>query len=167
MKVSGEYYERALGYWRGLGARERIVLGIGGALAVVLLFFMLVWWPLQSDLNRLRAEVPTEQQKVQWMQAQAGRINQLRAANPSAVPSGGLASFVEQSARTNGIRALIKPEGSSAVQLALDGIAFNSLLEWLTNLQKQGGVRIESANLEPTPSSGIVNARVMLRVGGS
>lgn len=167
MKVGGEFYQRALGYWRGLAAREKIVLGVGGTLAALLLLFMLVWLPLQHDLNRLRAEVPTEQQKIQWMQAQANRINQLRAANPNTVPSGGLASFVEQSARTYGIRTLIKPEGANAVHLTLDGVAFNGLLEWLTNLQKQGGARIDNASLEPTPTPGLVNARVLLRAGGS
>jgi type II secretory pathway component PulM len=101
------------------------------------------------------------------MQAQANRIDQLRANSRSPIPGGALASFVEQSARTSGIRAVIKPEGANAVHLSLDGVAFNSLLEWLTTLQKQGGVRIENATLEPTPTSGAVNARVLLRAGGS
>jgi general secretion pathway protein M len=167
MKLGGELYQRAAGYWRGLAPRERVVLGAGIALAGVLLFFVLLWAPLQHDLNRLRADVPSEQQKLQWMLAQSNRINQLRAAAPTTVPSGGLASFVEQSARTYGIRTLIKPEGTNAVHLTLDGVAFNSFVEWLTNLQKQGGARVDNASLEPTPTPGVVNARVLLRAGGS
>jgi general secretion pathway protein M len=158
MKLGGEYYERAAGYWRGLGARERLVLGVGSGVAVALLFFVLLWLPLQHDLERLRTEVPNERQKLQWMREQASRVDQLRANNRNPIPGGGLASFVEQSARTYSIRTLIKPEGANAVHLTLDGVAFNSLIEWLTNLQKQGGVRIENANLEPTPTSGVVNA---------
>lgn len=163
MKMGGEYYDRAVGYWRARAPRERMMLGVGGALAGVLLLFVLVWLPLQRDLKLLRADVPNEQQQLQWMLAQSNRIEQLRASARTSVPSGALASFVEQSARTNSIRTLIRPEGTNAVFLTLDGVAFNSLVEWLTNLQKQGGVRVETADLEPTSTAGVVNARVLLR----
>lgn len=165
-----ELYQRMLTYWRGLAARERMVLGFGGALAVALLLYALAWAPLQRDVARLRAAVPQEYQQLQWMRSQAGRIKQLRAAASTAVPGGGLLSFVEQSAQAYNIRSNVRrmePQGSNAVNLAIDGVPFNSLLEWLANLQKQGGVRIENASLEPSGGSGLVNARMLLRVSGS
>lgn len=165
-----ELYQNALTYWRGLAARERMVLALGGAAAALLLLYGLVWAPLQRDLARLRAAVPQEQQQLQWMRAQAGRIQQLRASASAAVPGGGLLSFVEQSAQAYNIRNNVRrmePQGSNAVNLAIDGVPFNSLLDWLANLQKQGGVRIENASLEPAASPGLVNARMLLRVSGS
>ncbi len=170
MKMDSELYQRTLAYWRGLAPREQLVVGIGGVAAVVLLLYAFLWAPLQHDLDRLRAEVPREQQQLQWMRAQVNRINQLRAAAPSGVRGGGLLSFVEQSAQTYGIRTSIKrvePEGPNAVRLAIDGVAFNSLAEWLANLQKQGGVRIDNATLEPSPTPGVINARLLLRAPGS
>jgi general secretion pathway protein M len=164
-----EFYQRALAYWRGLAPRERLLLGAGGALAAILLLYALLWTPLQRDLDRLRANLPHEYEQLQWMRAQAGRIKVLRA-SPPVVPSGGLLSFVEQSAQAYSIRPNIKrvePQGQNAVSLAIDGVAFNSLIEWLANLQKQGGVRIENASLEPQPTPGVVNARLLLRGAGS
>lgn len=164
-----EIYHRVLTYWRGLAARERAVLA-GGALAALLLFYALLWAPLQRDLARLRVDVPKEYQQLQWMRTQADRIQQLRSTSPKTVPGNGLLSFVEQSARTYNIREFIKrvePEGANSVRLAIDGAAFNSLLEWLANLQNEGGVRIENASLEPLPKPGIVNARLLLRAPGS
>ena len=164
-----EFYQRALGYWRGLGQRERLLVGAGGALVAILLLYALLWTPLQRDLDRLRANLPREFDQLQWMRAQAARIKVLRAV-PPVVPSGGLLTFVEQSAQAYNIRPNIKriePQGANTVSLAIDGVGFNSLVEWLANLQKQGGVRIENASLEPQPTPGIVNARLLLRGAGS
>lgn len=165
-----ELYQGMLAYWRGLAARERAVLAFGGAVSAVLLLYGLAWAPLQRDLARLREAVPQEYQQLQWMRAQASRIKQLRAAASTTVPGDGLLSFVEQSAQTYNIRTNVRrmePQGANAVNLAIDGVAFNSLIEWLANLQKQGGVRIETASLEPAAAPGLVNARMLLRVSGS
>lgn len=165
-----ELYAQVLNYWRSLAARERFVLAVGAALAAVILVYALLWAPLQRDLTRLRADVPQAQQQLRWMKAQAGRVRQLRASASAAVPSNGLLSFVEQSAQSYNISDKIRrvePDGSNSVRLAIDGVAFNSLLEWLANLQKQGGVRIENASLEPGTAAGVVNARLLLRVSGA
>lgn len=170
MKVDTAFYYRGLNYWRGLAPRERLVVGVGGALVALLLFYALLWAPLQGDLARLRTNVPREEQQLQWMRAQVSRVKQLRAAAPSMVQGQGLLSFVEQSAQAYNIRTNIKrvePEGSNAVRLSIDGVAFNSLIEWLANLQKQGGLRIENADLDPLPTPGTVNARLRLRAPGS
>lgn len=168
--MNGAVYDRALTFWRGLAARERAVLAVGAALAVALLFYALLWAPLQRDLARLRADVPEAQQRLQWMRAQESRVRQLRTDAPDAVPGEGLLSFVEQSAQAHEIREHIRrvdPEGSNAVRLAIDEVAFNSLLQWLANLQQRGGVRIVNASLEPLSSPGLVNARLLLRARGS
>lgn len=163
-------YQRAVVFWRGLAARERAVLGGGVAFVVLVLGYTLAWAPLQRELDRLRTEVPKEHAQLQWMQAQTGRLKILRSAAPTALQKQGILSFVEQSAEAYSIRQFIKrvdPDGTSSVRLAIDGVPFNSLVEWLANLQKQGGVRIENASLEPQPTPGAVNARLLLRAPSS
>jgi general secretion pathway protein M len=165
-----EIYQRALVYWRGLAPRERVLVAGGGALAVVLLCYALLWAPLQRELTRLRVDVPTKYEELQWMRSQTARLKVLRTAAPAALQSNGILSFVEQSAQAYNIQQFVKrvdPEGTNSVRLAIDGAPFNSVVEWLANLQKQGGVRIETASLEPQPTSGIVNARLLLRAPGS
>jgi general secretion pathway protein M len=165
-----DIYNRAAVSWRGLSARERTILVGGAALAVILLIYALLWAPLQRELARLRVQVPKEQAQLQWMQAQAGRLKILRSAAPTKLQKDGILSFVEQSAQAYSIRQFIKrvdPDGANSVRLAIDGVPFNSLIEWLANLQKQGGVRIENASLEPQPTAGTVNARLLLRTPGA
>lgn len=170
MKAGAELYYRGLTYWRGLAPRERLIVGGGAVVVTILLLYALFWAPLQRDLERLRTEVPRAEQQLQWMRTQVSRVKQLRAAAPAAVQGQGLLSFVEQSAQAYNIRGNIKrvePEGSQAVRLVIDGVAFNGLVEWLANLQKQGGIRIESADLEPLPTPGLINARLRLRAPGT
>lgn len=165
-----EVYNRILVYWRGLAARERVILLGGGILAVLLLAYGLLWLPLQRELRLLQVEVPKEYEQLQWMRAQTGRLKILRSAAPSALQKNGILSFVERSAQAYNIRQFIKridPDGANSARLAVDGAPFNKLVEWLDNLQKQGGVRIESASLEPQSTAGIVNARLQLRAPGS
>jgi len=165
-----DFYQQALAYWRSLAPRERTLIVAGSALAIILLCYSLLWAPLQRDLTRLRTDVPTKNAELQWMRTQTARLKVLRSAAPTAAQSSGILSFVEQSAQTYNIRQFIKrvdPQGTNSVQLAIDGAPFNSVVEWLANLQKQGGVRIETASLEPQSSTGIVNARLLLRAPGS
>jgi general secretion pathway protein M len=165
-----DIYQQALAYWRGLAPRERLLVLAGGVLVAVLLFYSLLWAPLQRELTRLRADVPGKYEELQWMRSQTARLKVLRSAEPVATQSSGLLSFVEQSAQTYNIRQFIKrvdPQGANSVQLAIDGAPFNGVVEWLANLQKQGGVRIETASLEPQSVSGTVNARLLLRAPGS
>lgn len=157
-----------LAYWRTLSARERLILGGGAILLVLVLLYSIAWAPLQLDLTRLRANVPKAHEQLQWMRSQENRIRQLRASFPAASHGGGLLSFVEQSAKSYGVQQSIKrsePDGASAVRVSLDGVAFNSLISWLAHLQKQGGIRIDNASLEPLPMPGTVNARLVLRSG--
>lgn len=162
--------EPALALWRGLQPRERLLVGGAGAFILLVLVYTVLWSPLQASLAQMRAAVPKEHEQLVWMRAQASQAQQLRAGAPSGMATGGLMSFIEQSAQAYGVKAGLKrvePDGANGARVALDGVPFNSLLGWLANLQKQGAVRVENATVEPQPASGIVNARLVLRGSGA
>lgn len=162
--------EPVLALWRGLQPRERLLVGGAGAFLLVVLVYTLAWSPLQKNLQQLRAAVPKEHEQLVWMRAQAAQTQRLRSASPAAKASGGLLSFIEQSAQAYGVKAGLKrvePDGANGARVALDAVPFNSLVGWLANLQKQGAVRVENATVEPLPSSGLVNARLVLRGSGT
>lgn len=160
----------ALALWRGLQPRERLLVGGAGAFILVVLVYALLWSPLQTSLAQMRAAVPKEHEQLAWMRAQATQAQRMRAGAPSGMATGGLLSFIEQSAQAYGVKSGLKrvePDGANGARVALDGVPFNSLLGWLANLQKQGAVRVENATVEPQPASGIVNARLVLRGSGA
>jgi general secretion pathway protein M len=162
--------EPVFALWRGLQPRERLLVGGAGAFILVVLVYTLAWSPLQKNLEQLRGAVPKEHEQLVWMRAQASQVQRLRGAAPSGMATGGLLSFIEQSAQAYGVKSGLKrvePDGANGARVALDGVPFNSLVGWLANLQKQGSVRVENATVEPQPASGIVNARLVLRGSGA
>lgn len=168
MNINAQWLDGARTWWRGLQPRERLMVGGGAGVLALLFFYFGLWAPLHNDLARLRSDVPKAAEQLAWMRAQAGRVNQLRAAGSTPVKGGGLLSFVEQSATAFNLKQNIKnttAEGSNAVRVVIDGASFNNLVGWLANLSKQGGVRVDSATFEGQATPGAVNARLLLRAG--
>ena len=153
---------------RGLPPRDRWLL-LGGGAGLLLVLYLSLWLPMQSELSRLRLSVPQGKTQLAQMRVQAMEINQLRASGRVPVSGGNLLANLEQSATANGIRGRIvrmEPDGTNGARLALDGVHFNALIGWLANLQTQGGVRIEKATFDAQPVAGTVNARLVLRGTG-
>lgn len=160
---------RYIEWWQRLDVRERRILIIGGVIVAALLFYALVWAPLQRDLVRLRASVPQDRAKLQLMRVQAAQIAQLRARAPASNRVGGnVLTALEQTANTRGIRRSIvrlEPEGAGGARVLMDEADFNQLLVWLSDLQEQG-IRVEQASLQKKPTPGMVSARLLLRGSG-
>lgn len=163
-------FERILSLWRTLEPRERLVITAGSIIALVMLFYTFLWMPVQRDLTRLRVDVPKTQMQLTRMQVQTRQVTRLRSAATTNTPSGNLLSTLERSALDRGLRRNITrmaPDGSVGVRLALDGVGFNTLLRWLTDLQQGSGVRVESATITAQSDPGVVDARLLLRRPGA
>ena len=126
-----------------LSGRERLVLLGGGAAALLLLGYALVWQPWQDELNRLRLQVPAKEADLRWMKEQADRVRPLlrrngtRRANETP-----LLTVVEQSARSADLREVIRRMGPGEtehqVRVWLTEADFNRWLGWLEALRDQG-----------------------------
>lgn len=162
--------EQLYARWRTLQPRERIVLGSGGTLALVMLGYALLWVPLQRDLSHLRTAVPKERAQLMQMRTQAREIAALRARAPAAGNSSNLLSTLERSAQEHKLRQYItrmEPDPVNGVRVSLDAVGFSALLQWLADLQKQSGVRADTATIAAQADAGMVNARLVLRAAGT
>jgi general secretion pathway protein M len=162
--------EQLYGRWRSLQPRERIVLAGGGTLALVMLGYALLWVPLQRDLSHLRTAVPKEQAQLTRMRTQVHEIAVLRARAPAAGNSSNLLTTLERSAQEHKLRQYItrmEPDPVNGVRVSLDAVAFTALMQWLADLQKQSGVRADTATISAQADTGIVNARLVLRAAGT
>lgn len=163
------FLEPYIAKWQGLEPRERQLAIAGGILALVFLFYLIVWAPMQRDLARLRVTVPQDSAKLALMRAQAAQVQQLRARMPSRSQSGNMLSRLEQAASSRGLRQHVtrmEPEGQNGARLTMDDVSFNVLLSWLADLQSQG-IQVENASVQGRPSPGLVNAKILLRAAGA
>ncbi len=155
-----------------LDPRERRLVIGGGALALVLLIYLLGWLPFSRETARLR-EVVTEQRALaSWMEQAAREARRLRGLQGGAAARRGshsLLSLADQTARQAGLGGAIKrvePEGQDKVHIRLEGVAFDDLIRWLEKLQLGRGVHIQSIAIDRRDTPGLVDARLTLTEGG-
>jgi general secretion pathway protein M len=162
-------------WWNTLSVRERWMVGVGAGLVVILLFYALVWHPLQRNLAALQQSVGELRADVTWMRQAAGdikRLNNAAEANPQDTPvrDESLLVFVDRTARTAGLGPAVKrvePQGANQLQIRLEQVSFDQMIRWLGSLQQEHGIALVNAVVDRQTESGRVDARLVLQGSGS
>lgn len=155
-------------WFEQLAPRERLTLLAGVVIAVPLLFYILVWGPMRRDIATLETGVAAQRETMAWMHSAAAEIQRLRATGrqaPTASTDASLLSIVNQSAQRLQLADTIQrmsPQGDSAIELQLSGVAFDRFIHWLNELNDQYGVSISSLSLSRAGSTGQVDVRLTL-----
>jgi general secretion pathway protein M len=132
------------GYWRNLSTRDQRVLGFGAFIVLVILFYALIWAPVQSNLKRLRAQVVSQSADLAWMQQQAAEIRKLNQQRPVKTGSKALPllTVVDQTAKSQKIRDRIKQiqpgKESGTAKVWFDKVVFEDWLSWLDQISAKG-----------------------------
>lgn len=161
---------QALAYWRGLQARERVLIAAASVLLLITLVYALLWVPMQRDLRHLRVALPEAEAHLAQMRGQLALVQQLKASRPATGSSVSLQTAVEQSATAAGINSAIsrlETRGPKTVDVSLDNVAFNNIVRWLSDLQKKHPIQIETATVDRQSAPGTVNVRLTLRTSSS
>jgi len=151
----------------GLERRERLMVGVGGALLLWLLLYLMFWKPVADEYSGLKESVAAQRETLTWMQQAAAQIKAFqRSGTNGATGLGGrsLLAVVDQSARAGGLASVIKriePDGSKGVKVWLEGAAFDAMILWLGQLDKSYRIEASLITLEPI-GEGRVNARLTL-----
>jgi general secretion pathway protein M len=155
-------------WWNGLQARERRMLGVGGAVVAVLLGWALVWYPVvhaRADLDR---RVASQREDLAWMRQASGEARQLRAqgTHGRAERQGkSLLALADVSARGAGLAGALKrvePAGGKSVRLNFEVADFDALMNWLDALAHDYGVQATDLSVDKVEGLGLVNARATL-----
>jgi type II secretory pathway component PulM len=153
--------------WNALGARERRALSALAVFFGAVLFYLMIWAPIESGLARSRVRLASAQAQLAQVQAQAALVASIRAA-PRADASADAASLVQEAAERNGLREQVKrvdADGTHSVRVQIEGVSFPALMALLVELQ-QAGLRAEDASLDRHANPGTINARIRLQARG-
>lgn len=154
--------------WRQLGARERLVLGGGGLLAILLLGWAFVWQPLERDAQALGSRVAALEADLAWMRQTAAQIASQQASNgPNASMGGSPLSVVESgltAARLNSGLKQLSPVGEGRVRVVLEAVSFDALMDWLEQLDRDFGLSPEEFSAQQK-APGAVDATLVLKPG--
>lgn len=154
--------------WNALGVRERRAASALAVFFGALLFYLLIWMPVDRGLARSQARLASVQSQLAQVQSQAALVASLRAAPRPEGPADAGAAVQEAAAR-NGLREQLKrvdADGVRSVRVQIEAAPFPALMALLVELQ-QAGLRAENATLERNAKPGTVNARLLLQAQGT
>ena len=155
-------------WWNSREARERRVLGIGGAVVAILFAWSFVWYPLTHARATLAARVAQQRDDLTWMRQHVSAARQLHAqgARSSADRQGkSLLALADVSARSGGLNGALKrvePTGGNSVRVSFEVADFDTLMNWLDALGRDYGVVVTDFSADKVEGLGLVNARVTL-----
>ncbi|MAA75269.1 MAG: general secretion pathway protein GspM [Salinisphaeraceae bacterium] len=159
-------------WWASLAERERQILGLGGGVLLITLFFLLVWEPLGESIETLERQMASQQELNARLLQIAEEADAARASGAAATLKGqnqALFSVVDQSSRSAGLRdaiTRIQPEGDDQAAVTLEAAGFNPLMFWLHTLEMEYGIGTASLSVSAADSNGEVDARLTLKRGG-
>lgn len=151
-------------WFANLQPRERVIVVGGGMLAVLVVLWLAVIAPLLDSSAELRASVERKQRLLVDLGRVAG-MQQSRNARPG-VPEAQqtLYVLVDSTAKEHALQVpRTRQEGPDGVNVTLQNASFDSLMDWLINLQTAHAVSVESASINQAREQGLVNGQVFLR----
>jgi general secretion pathway protein M len=154
--------------WNALGARERRAASALAVFLGIVLFYLLVWMPVERGLARSQARLASVQAQLAQVQSEAALVASLRS-TPRAEAPADAASAVQEKAVRNGLREQVKrvdADGARGARVQIEAAPFPALMSLLVELQ-QAGLRVENATLERNAKPGTVNARLLLQAQGT
>lgn len=163
-------------WWDRLIDRERLLIGGGTAVALVLILYALAWAPFQAKLNGVRTAVAEQRTQVAWMRHAALEVKRLNAVPSGNAPRGrdtggrSLLTLVDQTARAAGLGSAVKrvePQGSNRLSVRLEQVEFDPMVRWLDLLGRDYAIHTVNAVLDRGSNGGRVNARLVLEGPGA
>jgi type II secretory pathway component PulM len=150
-------------WFYGLNARERWIVAIGAAAALLIVVWGFVVAPLRAENARLQTSVDTKQRLL----IDVSRLEVEQPSNPVGNQPGRdqpLAYLVNSTAEMHGlVQPRTRANGPSGVDVTLQNASFKAVAAWLIALHDSYGVDVETASLAPTREPGFVNATLLLR----
>jgi general secretion pathway protein M len=154
-------------WFRGLAPRERILVGSGTVVVLITILFLGIWEPLNKAHHQRETDLVAARALAQRLEVISAEVQKARAANGGAIASSGgsLLTMVDQASKSGTLNkplTRIQPEGESEVKVWADGVGFDSLLRWISELEGRYGISIQTADIDKDATPGLVNARLSL-----
>jgi general secretion pathway protein M len=148
---------RAAGWFEQRSERERLLVAAALVLGLCVLFFFLVWRPIDDARTAAREEI----------RADEAVIARLRVAGPQlaargAVRTGAPATLITATAAEASLTIRrLEPSATGAV-VALEDVEYDKVVRWLADLERQSGLRVSELKIDRRPPPGVINAQITL-----
>ncbi len=152
-------------WYAGRESREQQIVLALAVLLVVSLLWLAIWKPISDWRETADNRYRNAQAQLDWMMANEARG---RAVAQASAGSGGagrsLLPIITRSAQAQGIQVnRLQPESNGIVSVSIQGQRFNTVLQWLHQLQENNGVTVLRLAVDAEDHPGIVSAQIRLQ----
>jgi type II secretory pathway component PulM len=150
-------------WFYGLQPRERWIVAVGAAVAVLIIVFGFIVRPLRAEIGVLRTSVDAKERLL----VDVARIEGQQPASIASSRQGAqqtLYVIIDETARSQGLSPpRARANGPSGVDVSFQGESFDAVVAWLIVLHGSYGIDVETASFSPGREPGIVNGQLLLR----
>lgn len=150
-------------WYSGLQKREQnMVLALGIAMAILLVFLVVVL-PLKKYFSNLNDDLSYYENQIVTVQKQVAAI---KSAGPAKANNANVSlnQLVNQSAKSFGLSfsRIEERERNKEIQLRLDNVEFDQLLRWISLLEQDRGLVVDTLRVSKKDTVGKVDASIKL-----
>lgn len=156
-------------FWQQLDEAQQKWLMVLGVFVLLVVAYVGVWEPLSQSRDAKREEVAYHQATLNWLKEIEPNLRMLQAQRQSTGIdiNQSLLSLTDQTARAAGLAGAlsrIEPVNADQVNVWLDGAPFGVMMNWLSRLSVDSGVRVEELTVNRSGDQAQVDARVNLMI---
>lgn len=150
-------------WFYGLKPRERLTIGVGAVVAVVIIGWGFVWKPLADGSMELRDSVAEKRQLLSDLK-RAERLGPGSGEPGRPNASQSLVVLVDSTSRSLGLPPFsrTRPDGPDGISVSFQDTPFDGILNWLIMLDQDYGVAVDSAQFNGARERGMVTGQVFL-----
>ncbi len=152
-----------------LTVRERTLLIVTGAVALLAVFLLGVIEPLTAARRAAAERMVLERELLIWMEARAAEVRAALAADQGSPADGPVVvtlSEVEKSLRRSalhGALAGLAPTEDGGLEADFTAVSYTGLIAWLEQLDERLGYRVEEARIDTAEDLDHVRAKIRAR----
>lgn len=168
-RVAAPHLVTAKGRWQSLNRREKCTVLAGTILTSMLLFYLLIWSPLNTHLTELRGQILQEKKTAAWMQAADSALRKVESKQTKLTAKllSQRINLIQEDLRQAPLHQnLTQLTQSSAdeIRCVFDRVDFDTFIRWLMEFSQQHNLTIKQATVRRLNNVGLVQAELIFQV---
>ncbi|RBW41654.1 type II secretion system protein M [Psychromonas sp. B3M02] len=149
-------FEQIKDWWESISQREQQLTFISAVILFIAFIYFIVWQPLANNLAASEQQLKNAQQSLEWVKVNANKVISAGGVNQDTGKRQTLSQLINSSAKRNQINITRIQSRNDTVDVWINQIEFNQFIDWITSLQNQHKVKINSADLSQDKVQGLV-----------
>jgi len=160
-----DYLRELMKHYHELEKRERVAVVSLSIFLIGVVLYLGVWAPVNNYALEAQIDHDRYLKLLTYLKSTESQARSSSESQTTGKATGqSLLSSVSKSARSIGIKpSRLQPEGSDAVSVWFDAVAFTRLMLWLERLESGQGIVVQQITIDRRDLPGEVSARLVLR----